>query len=301
MRTLKLGLALGAGGTKGAAHVGAMRVLADAGIAPDVIAGTSIGSLYGGIVAVGRSPHKIEDGIRTTPHRDVYAFFRQRLKVRANNRLARMFYEALAGFHIEALPIPYAAVASDIVAREPIALTSGPIIDAIEASIAIPVIARPVAHQGRILLDGGFWDAAPVNEAYALGADIVVAIEIGQPLQLPERLRTSAVRAASLLDRVSLRRTLAGVPFTVRAVSSELQARRSADIVLRPQIAHLLGNSPSRQVDCLEAGVAAAVAALPAIKALLAGESPVTVAEEYAPQGRMITQPPAGARRAAPP
>ncbi len=291
MRTLKLGMALGAGGMKGASHVGAMRVLADAGIAPDVIAGTSIGSLYGGIVAVGRAPHEIEEGIRTTPHRDVYTFFRQRLKVRANNRLARMFYEALAGYHIEDLPIPYAAVASDMVAREPVALTSGPIIDAIEASIAIPLIARPVIHQGRFLLDGGFWDAAPVNEAYALGADIVIAIEIGQPLQLPERLRATAVRAASLLDRVPLRRTLAGVPFTVRAVSSELQSRRAADVVLRPQIPHLLGNSPARQVDCLEAGVAAMEAALPAVKALLAGQSPMSVAEEYAPQGQMVVDP----------
>jgi NTE family protein len=291
MRTLQLGLALGAGGTKGAAHVGAMRVLADAGISPDVIAGTSIGSLYGGIVAVGRAPREIEEGIRTTPNRDVYTFFRQRLKVRANNRLARMFYEALAGHHIEDLTIPYAAVASDIVAREPVAITSGPIIDAIEASIAIPVIARPVVHQGRFLLDGGFWDAAPVNEAYALGADVVIAIEIGQPLQLPERLRATAVRAASVLDRVSLHRTLAGVPFTVRAVSSELQPRRAADIVLRPQIPHLLGNSPARMVQCLEAGVAAMEAALPAVQALLAGEAPAAVAEEFAPQGAMLADP----------
>ncbi|MBI5289330.1 MAG: patatin-like phospholipase family protein [Chloroflexi bacterium] len=291
MRTLKLGLALGAGGTKGAAHVGVMRVLADAGIKPDVIAGTSIGSLYGGIVAVGRSPHEIEDGIRTRPHREVYTFFRQRLKVRANNTLARAFYEALAGFHIEDLEIPYAAVASDMVERKPIAITRGPIIDAIEASIAIPLIARPVAHQGRFLLDGGFWDAAPVNEAHQLGADVIVSVELGQPLQLPQQLRAAAVRAASLLERVPMRRTLAGVPFTVHAVTSDLHATRTAHVVLRPEVPHVRGNSPSRMVDCLEAGAAAAEQALPAIQALLAGETPAVAVEEYAPQGRLVTDP----------
>lgn len=292
MRTLKLGLALGAGGTKGAAHVGVMRVLADAGITPQVIAGTSIGSLYGACVAAGRTPHEIEDGIRTCPDRDVYTFFRQRLKLRANNRLARRFYEALAGFHIEELPVAYAAVASDIQRREPVVITEGPLIDAIEASIAIPLIARPVAHQGRYLLDGGFWDAAPVDAAHELGADVIVAVEIARPYSLPERLRTGAVRAASMLDRVPLGRTLAGVPFTIRAVSGELRETRTAQVVLRPQTRGLLRNRPARMVDCLEAGIAAAEEALPAIKALLAGEAPVVVAEEFAAEpGTLAAEP----------
>jgi len=67
MKTLKLGLALGAGGTKGAAHVGVMQVLDEAGIGVDIIAGTSIGSLYGGLVAVGRSPQEIATASATTP------------------------------------------------------------------------------------------------------------------------------------------------------------------------------------------------------------------------------------------
>lgn len=291
MRTLKLGLALGAGGTKGAAHVGVMRVLADVGITPEVIAGTSIGSLYGACVAVGRTPHEIDEGIRTCPDRDVYTFFRQRLKLRANNRLARRFYEALAGYNIEELPVRYAAVASDIVRHEPVVITEGPLIDAIEASIAIPVIARPVAHQGRYLLDGGFWDSAPVNAAHQLGADVIVAVAIARPYSMPERLRTTAVRAASMLDRVPLQRTLAGVPFTIRAVSGALPESRTAQITLHPQTRGLLRNNPARMVDCLEAGIAAAEEALPAIKALLAGESPRAVAEEFAPEPQFTPEP----------
>ena len=117
MRELSLGLALGAGGTKGAAHVGVMRVLDDAGVRPDVVVGTSIGALYGGCYAVGRSSYEMEEGIRTSPRRDVVAFFQHRLKLRHNNRLARRFYEALAGHNIEDLPMRYAATASDMAER----------------------------------------------------------------------------------------------------------------------------------------------------------------------------------------
>ncbi len=291
MRRLKLGIALGAGGTKGAAHVGVMRVLVDAGIEINAIAGTSIGSLYGGCLAVGRSPHEMEAGIRDCPHREVISFFRHRLKIRDKNRLARRFYEALAGFRIEDLDVPYAAVASDMIARGPVHITSGPIIDAIEASIAIPLIARPVAHQGRYLLDGGFWDAAPVDAAHELGADIIVAVELGHPFTLPANLHARANWIASRLDGVPLKRTFAGVPFSIHAAANELKHGRTADVVLRPPVARLSGNSPFHMTHCLEAGIAAAQEALPAIQALLAGESPASVVEDLMPAPLLTTDP----------
>lgn len=289
MKTLKLGLALGAGGTKGAAHVGVMQVLDEAGIAVDVIAGTSIGSLYGGLVAVGRSPHEIADGIRNNPKREVVEFFRRRLKIRDDNRLSRRFYEALAGHHIEDLPIRYAATASDIAERHSVTIASGPIIDAIEASIAIPVIARPVAHQGRYLLDGGFWDAAPVDAATELGADVIVAIELGHPYTLPERLRAPAAWLAQRMERAPLHHTIAGVPFTISAAASELKPGRTAHLVLRPTLGGL-ANSVLGMTQCLDAGIEAAREALPAIRALLAGETPRAVAAEYA-HGALRTDP----------
>lgn len=290
MRTLSLGLALGAGGTKGAAHVGVMRVLADAGISPQVIAGTSIGSLYGGVVAVGRTPHEIEEGIRTCRRLDVIRFFSRRLKIRDNNRLARRFYEALAGHYIENLPVRFAAVTSDIVERRQYVIDRGPIIDAIEASIAIPIIARPVVHQGRYLLDGGFWDSAPTGVAHDLGADVIVSVEIARSVSLPERLRKPALTLASRLESIALRRTLAGLPFSIHAMSSELQPGRTAHVRIQPRTRGLSGNTPFFMTQCLEAGIEAAEQALPAIRALLAGEPIMDVAEELAPapaQGAM--------------
>jgi predicted acylesterase/phospholipase RssA len=291
MRELKLGLALGAGGTKGAAHVGVMKVLDEAGIRPEVIAGTSIGALYGGCFAVGRTPQEMDEGIRACPRRDVVAFFRHRLKLRHNNRLARRFYEALAGHTIEALPIRYATTASDMAEMRQVTIDRGPIIDAIEASIAIPLIARPVAHQGRYFLDGGFWDSAPVDAASELGADVVVAVELGRPVTLPERLHKPAAWIAERMSRMPMRWTAAGMPFTIRAVTAPHNQGRTAQVVIHPPLSRFGGMTPLHMTDCLDAGIKSAKEALPAIRALLAGEAPIEVVEEYIPNARMIVEP----------
>lgn len=292
MRKLKLGLALGAGGTKGAAHVGVLKVLEEADIPVDMIAGTSIGSLYGGAYAAGHTTEEMEDGIRNQPPADVVNFFRHRLKIRHNNRLARRFYEALAGQHIENLPIKFGATASDIVEHRSVTITSGPLIDAIEASIAIPIIARPVAHQGRWLLDGGFWDSAPADAALELGADVVVAVELGDPYTLPERLRAPATWLAEKMRGVALHRTFAGLPFTINAVARELPPPASlAQVVIRPPLEKLSGNSPFHMTQCLEAGIAAAREALPAIRAALAGEPLPLAATEVVANPRLAPDP----------
>ncbi len=291
MRELKLGLALGGGGTKGAVHVGVMRVLDEAGLRPDVIAGSSIGSLYGGCYAVGRSSYEMDEGIRTSPRCDVVAFFQHRLKIRHNNRLARRFYDALAGHSIEDLPIRFAATASDMVERRQILIDRGPIIDAIEASIALPLIARPVVHQGRYLLDGGCWDIAPVDAAVELGADVVVAVEIGRPMALPERLHRPARWLAERLDCMPLKWTAAGLPFSIHAATTPLHNGRTAQVVIHPPLRRYGGMLPLHMVECLDAGIECAQEALPALRALLAGEAPAEVAHEYIPLARMAIDP----------
>lgn len=292
MRELKLGLALGAGGTKGAAHVGVMKVLDEAGIKAPIVVGTSVGALYGGAYAVGRTAQEMDEGIRTCPRRDVVEFFRHRLKIRHNNRLARRFYGALAGHCIEHLDVKFAVTASDISERRQVTIDRGPIIDAIEASIAIPLIARPVSHQGRYLLDGGVWDPAPVDAAHELGADVIVSVQLGRPFTLPERLHRPAVWLAHRMDRVPLRWTAAGVPFSLHATARTPEPRRSAHLVIRPDLGRSFGGmSPLNMPAYLDAGIAAAEKALPAIRALLAGEPVPQVAEEYMPQAQLAVDP----------
>jgi NTE family protein len=155
------------------------------------------------------------------------------------------------------------------------------LIDAIEASIAIPLIARPVAHQGRYMLDGGFWDCAPVDAAGQLGVDVIVAVELGKPFSLPINLRTPAGWIAEKMARVPQHRTMAGVPFSINAFVRELVPGREADIVIRPPLTRLRGNSPFHMTQCLDAGIEATRQALPAIRALLAGQAPAHVAQAY--------------------
>jgi len=279
MRTLTLGLALGSGGTKGAAHVGVMKALEAAGLKVDVVAGTSIGALYGGAYATGRSPLEMDEAIRSCPIIDLMSFFRHRLKLRHDNRLARRFFEALGGHQIENLPMKFAATASDLVERREVAITSGPLIDAIEASIAIPMIARPVSHQGRFLLDGGVWEPAPVDAAAALGADVIVAVHLGQPYLLPLRAHRPALWLAGRLERVPLHRTAAGFVFSLHATARERRPGRSAGVIIRPSLRQYAGRSAFHMDKCIDAGEAAAREALPVIRALLAGE-PVPVEAE---------------------
>ena len=124
--------------------------------------------------------------------------------------------------------------------------------------------------------------AAPVDAATELGADVIVAVELGHPYTLPERLREPAARVARTLERAPLHRTIAGLPFTIHAAASALKPGRTAHVVLRPPMG-LRAASVFGMIDCLDAGIAAAQEALPAIRALLAGEAPRAVAAEYAP------------------
>jgi predicted acylesterase/phospholipase RssA len=165
------------------------------------------------------------------------------------------------------------------------------VIDAIEASIAIPLIARPVAHQGRYFLDGGFWDSAPVDATVELGADVVVAVELGRPVTLPERFHKPASWLVERMARMPMRWTAAGLPFTIQAVTTPLRAGRTAQVVIHPPLRRFGGMSPLGMVACLDAGIRSAQEALPAIRALLAGEAPVEVAQEYIPQARMVVEP----------
>jgi hypothetical protein len=108
---------------------------------------------------------------------------------------------------------------------------------------------------------------------------------------LPERFHKPAAWLASQMSRMPMRWTAAGLPFTIQAVTTPLQKGRTAQVVIHPPLRRLGGLSPLHMVEALDAGIRSAQEALPAIRALLAGEAPVEVAQEYIPQGRMIVEP----------
>jgi NTE family protein len=176
----KLGLALGAGGARGVAHVGVLFALAEAGIAVDAIAGTSIGALVGALHATGQ----LEVFERDLRDLELSALLRYldpvwpRSGLLSGERVNAYLYSRFGDWRIEDLPIPFAAVAVDLVTGDEIWLREGRLVDAVRASISLPGIFVPQRQGARLLVDGALRNPVPVTPLEALGADVRVAVNL---------------------------------------------------------------------------------------------------------------------------
>ncbi len=180
MREKRVGLALGSGGARGAAHVGVLKVLEREGIKISAIAGSSIGAMVGGAYAAGVALSRIEEEWLTTSRTKLLRSFLPtfpRTGLSSGAGLRRYLREILGDVRIEDLPIPFAAVATDLDMGEPVILRSGALVEAIRASTAIPGVFQPVRWEGRLLVDGGMVEPLPVRVCRELGAEIVIAVD----------------------------------------------------------------------------------------------------------------------------
>src|SRR5437762_8607715 len=212
----KIGLALGGGGARGCAHIGILRALEEMHVPIDYIAGTSMGAVVGGMYASGMTTDEIDRALTTTDWRDALTD-RTRYKDLAyrrkedDNRYFTVFEAGLRGRHLtlptglrsgqklrfllssylipvatvrdfSKLPVPFKAVAADIETGDAVVLDHGDLGEAIRASMSIPGVFSPIEIDGRLLVDGGIADNVPVDVVRAMGADIVIAIDVGSPL-----------------------------------------------------------------------------------------------------------------------
>ncbi len=268
----RIGLALGAGGTKGTAHVGVLEVLHEAGIPIDLIAGASIGAAYGASYAAGRAPAQMKKDALATPARDVISFFIHRLKLAPTNPIGEAFYDLLRGLTFADLSIPFAAVASDLFQRGPVVLREGSVLKAVEASLAVPLMAAPVKWGDRYLLDGGFWEQTPVDVAAAMGAHKIIDVVLGDPIVLPRQAWPLVRRMVRALDGPARRcgpGMLASAVFLLFTLIYLPRSGRRADVSIRPDVVDISANSPFHMAVCMRRGEEAARAALPQIEALL--------------------------------
>jgi NTE family protein len=175
----RLGLALGGGGVLGAAHVGVLQALHERGIVPTVVAGTSAGSIMGAAYALGVDPYELEERTCRASWGNFGSFSaRPGLGLMTADALRETVRNVAADVRIEDLPIRFAAVATDVETRAAVVLDHGPLADAIAASIAVPGIFRPVRIGGRMLIDGGVVQNLPVETAFDMGADHVIAVRL---------------------------------------------------------------------------------------------------------------------------
>ena len=182
-RRPKIGFALGAGSARGWAHIGVLRALTEAGIAPDLIAGCSVGAFVGAAFAAGRLDH-VETWALGIDRRRMLrlADFGLRGGLIKGERINEVFREQFVESEFSDLPIPLAAVATDLHSGQEVWLRDGKVSDAVAASIAVPGLFRPVLHQERYLVDGSVVNPIPVSLCRAMGADIVLAVDLGSAL-----------------------------------------------------------------------------------------------------------------------
>lgn len=180
MSKQKFALALGGGAARGWAHIGILRGLAEAGLEPEIVVGTSIGAIVGGHYVSGRLD-LLEQFARSLTRRRVFSFLDLSVSgsgLIAGQRLFDRFDDHLSGLKIEDLPIRFAAIATDLSTGQEVWLRRGCITEAVRASSAIPGIVKPVNLNGRWLVDGCLVNPIPVSVCRALGARIVVGVNL---------------------------------------------------------------------------------------------------------------------------
>ncbi|AWI80216.1 MAG: patatin [Betaproteobacteria bacterium HGW-Betaproteobacteria-13] len=212
-----IGLALGSGAARGWAHLGVLRALAEEGIEPQVICGCSIGAFVGAAAAAGELD-KLRAWADSLKWKDVIGLLDVSLRsgLIKGEKLIQYFERNFTDRDFTDLPVRFACVATELSSGREIWLHSGSVSEAVRASIALPGLMTPVAREGRLLVDGGLVNPVPVSLCRAMGADIVIAVDLGSDMIGRAWRHTSAEPApeeeteASWSDRLLSRLGLGG-------------------------------------------------------------------------------------------
>ncbi len=295
----KIGMVFGGGGAKGAAEVGVLKVLEQAGVQVDYIVGTSIGSIVGGLYAAGYTANELETMFQTQEWLSLLTDRKASLSNDPYQTIDGVTY--IFGFPVmdrnssvfgvmkgesvenmldsmlsvkgckdfESLPIPFCCVTADIRAAQEVVLSKGAISKAMRASMSIPGIFKPVRLDDRLLVDGGMLNNLPVDVCRKMGADIVIAIDLQQNEQKP-RKQSDLSMLSSLADMLGFGGILEWI--TNRPdIEKYLENRQKADIYIHPNLpdadASSFGNKNAARM--IQAGVVAAKQQLPELQRIL--------------------------------
>ncbi|WP_426701461.1 patatin-like phospholipase family protein [Rhodanobacter sp. Col0626] len=265
---LKIGLVLGGGAAKGFAHIGVIKMLEASGIHPDVVAGTSAGSVVGALYASGMDAFQLQEtafGLDEAKIRDVRLFSGGLVQGQA---LQDYVNQLLHNRPIERLKIPFAAVATELETGKRTVFVRGNAGQAVRASSSIPGVFEPAEISGRHYVDGGVVSPIPVDAARQLGADFVIAVDIsaGPDGRNPQGMMNIVGQSLSIMGR-------------------QLAAQESAraDVVIRPDLRGIGPTDFEQRNQAILAGEKAALAAIPAIRAKLAAMAVTRQAKATAP------------------
>lgn len=252
---IRIGLALGGGAAKGFAHIGVIKMLEASGIHPDVVAGTSAGSLVGALYASGMDAFQMQQvafGLDEAKIRDVQLFGGGLVRGHA---LENYVNQLVHNTPIQKLKIPFAAVATQLDTGERAVFVSGNTGQAVRASCSIPGVFEPTVIDGKRYVDGGVVSPIPVDAARQLGANFVIAVDISA--------HPRGNDPQSLLGIVNQSIVIMG-----RQLAKQELAR--ADVVIRPDLSGIGPTDFDQKNRAILAGEKAALAAIPEIRAKLA-------------------------------
>ena len=256
----KIGLALGGGAARGFAHVGVIQVLEEAGIRPDLVVGTSAGSLVGAIYASGKTGAQLQQVAESMEEAALTDWTLPLFSrgVFRGEALARYVSNQVNGRTIESMSIPLGIVATDLQSGQGVLFRQGDVGIAVRASSAVPAVFLPVRINGREYVDGGLVAPVPVRYAREMGAELVVAVDI-----------SSSPDANLANDTLQLLLQT----FAIMGSSINRYELTGADLVVKPSLANLKGADFTTRRRAIEAGRAAMLSALPPLRALIAEKS----------------------------
>lgn len=289
-------LVLSGGGARGAAHIGVLKVLEELHVVPDLVVGTSMGSIVGGLYAAGWSPAEIEkllvamdweeiffDRIerdeRTFRRKQDDAIFLVPGRVRFRDRKPYIPSGALGGQKLalflrsleirstgardfDDLPIPFRAVAADLATGEAVVLDHGHLSTAMRASMSIPGAFAPIDYEGRQLIDGGAAANLPVRIAIGMGAERIVAVDISTPLKGSDEGSTNFLTIANRLNSF----------LTVGNRALDVASLRPQDVLIVPPLGDISFAGFARATEAVGIGERAAREQLDALRALASPE-----------------------------
>ena len=253
----KVGLALSGGAARGFAHLGVLKVLVENKIPIDYVAGTSAGSVVGSAFATGLSIEKIIELGKKMSWYKMTGLSYSTKGLLSNASMGKFFQENYPFSRFEDLPIPFAAVATDLESGEEVILSeNGDLISAIQASCAIPGIFKPIVSDGKQLIDGGVVAAVPTNAVKKLGAEIVIAVDV---------ISCGATYWGTPTTLVGI--VFQSMMMLLRAASKSHHVQ--ADVVIIPQIAHLRPDEIGKMDEYIQLGEDAARSKIDEIKTLI--------------------------------
>lgn len=256
----RIGLALGGGAARGFAHVGVVQVLEEAGIRPDLVVGTSAGSLVASLYASGKTGAQLQQVADTM---EEAAFTDWTLPIFSRgvlrgDALARYVNAQVANLPIERMPLPLGVVATDLNSGEAVLFQRGDTGTAVRASSAVPAVFQPVKIAGHEYVDGGLVSPVPVRFARQMGAELVIAVDISSA---PEGNPADGTLQILLQT------------FAIMGKSINTYELRDADVVVRPVLLGMKSADFGSRRRAVEAGRAAMLQALPALRAAMAAKS----------------------------